>query len=61
MTPPAMLKLFLTGFAIVGVVYACIGSGIFQKANENWWGSLPKHKKAIFASAVGATLLQSFL
>ena len=57
----ATLKLFLTGFAIVGIGYVCVGSGLFDKARVNWWGSLPGHKKAIFASAIAATLLQGFL
>ena len=61
MTALAMLKLFLTGFAIVGIGYVCVGSGLFDKATENWWGSLPGHKKAIFTGAIAATLLNGFL
>ena len=56
-----VLKLFLTGYAIVGIAYVCIGSGAFSREQENWWGGLPDKKKAIFVSAIAATLLQSFL
>jgi hypothetical protein len=57
----AVLKLLLTGYAVVGIAYVCVGSGVFSREQENWWGSLPVKKKAIFASAIAATLLQSFL
>ena len=57
----AALKLFLTGYAVVGIAYVCIGSGAFSREQEDWWGSLPNKKKAIFASAIAVTLLQSFL
>lgn len=57
----ALFKLFLSGFAVAGIVYVCVGSGVFQKANENWWGSLPKRKKMILAGALAATLLQTLL
>ena len=55
------IKLFLTGFAIVGIAYVCVGSGLFDKTNESWWANLPAQKKLIFGCALGATLLQSFL
>jgi hypothetical protein len=55
------LRLFLTAFAVVGIAYVCIGSGVFRGTNKDWWGGLPGHKKAIFVGAIGATLLQSFL
>ena len=61
MSALTLFKLFLTGFAVVGIAYACIGSGMFRSENESWWASLPQHKKVIFGSAIGATLLQTFL
>jgi hypothetical protein len=57
----AVLKLFLTGYAVVGITYVCIASGAFSGEQENWWGSLPQMKKGIFVSAIAATLLQSFI
>jgi len=57
----AMFKLFLTGYAIVGIAYVCIGSGAFSSEQQNWWGSLPQMKKNIFISAIAATVLQSFI
>jgi len=57
----AAFKLFLTGYAIVGIAYVCIGSGAFSLEGENWWGSLPRMKQGIFISAIAATLLQSLL
>jgi hypothetical protein len=57
----AAFKLFLTGYAVVGIAYVCIGSGAFSGEQDNWWGSLPQLKKGIFISAMGATLLQTFL
>ena len=56
-----LFKFFLTGFAVVGIAYVCIGSGVFRSDNQNWWAGLPQHKKVIFGSALGATLLQTFL
>jgi hypothetical protein len=60
-TALAVFKLFLTGYAVVGIGYVCIGSGMFRSENENWWASLPRFKRVIFGSALGATLLQTFL
>jgi hypothetical protein len=57
----AVFKLFLTAYAVVGIAYACIGSGAFSREQENWWGSLPRLKQGILVSAIAATLLQSFL
>jgi hypothetical protein len=57
----AQIQLFLTAFAIGGILYVCLGSGVFDKENTNWWGSLPKHKQAIVIGAIAATLLQTFL
>jgi hypothetical protein len=57
----AVFKLFLTGYAVIGIAYVCIGSGAFSREQENWWASLPQLKKSIFISAIAATLLQSFL
>jgi hypothetical protein len=56
----ALVKLFLTGYAIVGIAYVCVGSGVFSREQTDWWGSLPQMKKGIFLSAIAATLLQSF-
>ena len=61
MTTLNVIRLLLVSFAVVGIAYACIGSGLFQRANEDWFGSLPKHKKVIFSCAIAATLIQSFL
>jgi hypothetical protein len=57
----AVFKLFLTGYAVVGIAYVCIGSGAFSGEQDNWWGNLPRMKQGIFISAIAATLLQSFL
>jgi hypothetical protein len=57
----AVFKLFLTGYAVVGIGYVCIGSGAFSGEQDGWWGSLPQMKKGIFISAIAATLLQSFI
>jgi len=57
----ALFKLFLTGYAVVGIAYVCIGSGAFSSEQDNWWGSLPQVKKNIFISAIAATILQSFI
>lgn len=61
MSALAIFKLLLTAYAVVGIAYACIGSGVFSAENESWWASLPQFKKLIFGSAIGATLLQTFL
>jgi len=57
----AAFKLFLTGYAVVGIAYVCIGSGAFSREQDNWWGSLPQLKKGIFISAIAATVLQTFI
>lgn len=57
----AVFKLFLTGYAVVGIAYVCLGSGAFSREQDNWWGSLPAMKKGIFISGIAATLIQSFL
>lgn len=55
------LRLSLILIAVCGITYACIGSGVFSRAQSNWWGELPKHKKIVFSAAIAATLLQTFL
>jgi len=57
----AAFKLFLTAYAVVGVAYVCIGSGVFSGEQENWWANLPQLKKGIFISAIAATVLQTFI
>ena len=57
----AAFKLFLTGYAVVGIAYVVVGSGAFSGEQENWWANLPQLKKGIFISAIAATLLQTFL
>ncbi|MBW2290514.1 MAG: hypothetical protein JRG80_14825 [Deltaproteobacteria bacterium] len=57
----AVFKLFLTGYAVIGIAYVCIGSGAFSREQENWWAGLPQLKKGIFLSGIAATVLQSFL
>jgi hypothetical protein len=57
----AVFKLCLTGFAVVGIAYVCIGSGVIRRDHQNWWAGLPRHKQLIFIGALGATLLQVLL
>jgi hypothetical protein len=57
----AIVKLFLTGYAIVGIAYTCVGSGVFDREQTDWWGSLPQKKKGIFISAIAATIVQGFI
>jgi len=57
----ALVKLLLIAFAVGGILYVCVGSNVFSKANENWWASLPSHKKVVFGCAIGATVIQTFL
>jgi hypothetical protein len=55
------IKIGLTGFSIVGISYACIGTGFLQNSESGWWNTLPKQKKNIFIAAIAATVLQTFL
>ncbi len=61
MVPLAVLKLLLCSVAVIGISYACLGSGAFKRANKDWWGGLSKQKRAAFVAAIGATIAQSFL
>lgn len=61
MSALSMFKLFLTGYAVVGIAYVCLSSGALRSETENWWADLPQFKKVIFGSGLGATLLQTFL
>ena len=61
MSEIAIVKLFLTGYAIVGIAYACVGSGVFDREQTDWWGSLPQKKKGIFIRAIAATIVQGFI
>ena len=59
MDPLNALRLTLVTCALVGIVYACSGSGAFSKGD--WWKNLPQTKKLAFGVAIAATVLQSFL
>jgi hypothetical protein len=61
MSSVAMFKLFLTGYAIVGILYVCVTTGAFSREQQNWWASLSDRNKAIFVSGIAATVIQSFL
>jgi len=57
----AMVRLGLIGYAVVGIAYACIGSGFLQNGQSGWWDELPKPKRIAFGTGVAASLLQMFL
>jgi hypothetical protein len=38
----AIIKLGLTGFAVVGILHACIGTGFLRSGETGWWEALPK-------------------
>ncbi len=59
MDPDNLPRLAIITFAIVGIAYACIGTGVFSKGD--WWNDLPQNKKIVFGTALAATLLQTFL
>jgi hypothetical protein len=55
------LRLFLSVFAVVGILYAWIGSGMLQKSNRDWWNELPQTKRVVFVLAIAATVAQAIL
>jgi hypothetical protein len=55
------LRLSMVTLTILGIGYACVGTGIFSREQTNWWGELPQHKKIIFGAALAATVVQTFL
>lgn len=56
-----VLKLGLIGYGVVGIAYVALGSGFFENRETGWWDGLPKPKKIIFGTALGASILQTFL
>jgi hypothetical protein len=56
-----LLKLGLIGYAVVGIAYACLGTGFLENRETGWWDELPKPKKIVFGTAIGASILQTFL
>jgi hypothetical protein len=61
METSTIIRLGLIGFAIVGISYACIGTGFLRGGQSGWWDALPKEKKRAFAAAIAASVLQTFL
>jgi hypothetical protein len=57
----SIVKLGLVGFAVVGIVFACTGTGFLRNEATGWWEKLPKEKRIVFVTAIGASILQSFL
>ncbi len=57
----SVIKLGLTGFGVVGLVYVCFSAGFLGGGETGWWEGLPKQKKIIFIAAIAATVLQTFL
>ena len=57
----SIVRLGLIGFAVVGIVYACAGTGFLQNRETGWWEGLPKQKRQVFMAAIGASVLQTFL
>ncbi len=57
----SVIKLGLTGFGIVGIVYVCASAGLMGGGEDGWWEGLSKQKKIVFAAAIAATVLQTFL
>jgi hypothetical protein len=57
----SIIKLGLTGFGIVGILHACIGTGFLRSGETGWWESLPKQKRIVFVAAIAASILQTFL
>ncbi len=56
----SIIKLGLNGFAVVGIGYACIGTGLLKNGEGGWWDGLSKPKKLLFGAALGASILQTF-
>jgi hypothetical protein len=56
-----LLKLGLIGYAVVGMAYSCLGTGFLENRETGWWEELPKPKKIVFGTAIGASILQTFL
>jgi hypothetical protein len=61
METSSIIKLCLIGFAVLGMSYACIGTGFLRGGQSGWWDSLPKEKKGVFVAAIVASVLQTFL
>jgi len=57
----ANIRVFLSIFAVLGIVYVWAGSGMMAKSNRDWWSELPQGKRIIFILAITATLLQMFM
>jgi hypothetical protein len=57
----SIIRLGLIGFAMVGIGYACVGTGFLKNRESGWWEGLPKEKRLIFGAAIGASVLQTFL
>jgi hypothetical protein len=57
----SIIRLCLIGFAVLGILYACIGTDFLRNRETGWWEALPKQKRVIFVAAIVASLLQSFL
>jgi hypothetical protein len=55
------LRLYLVVFAVVGLVYVWIGSGMMKKSNSDWWGELPRVKRIVFVLVLAATFAQMLL
>ncbi len=55
------LRLILVTISIGGIIYACVGTGVFSREQTNWWDELPKPKKIAAGAAIAATILQTFL
>jgi hypothetical protein len=55
------LRLFLIVFAVAGLVYVWLGSGMMTKSNRDWWDELPRLKQIVFVLAVIAGLGQMLL
>jgi len=57
----SIIKLGLIGFAVVGILYSCLGTGFLRNEETGWWESLPQEKRFIFVVAIAASVLQTFL
>jgi hypothetical protein len=57
----SIIKLGLIGFAVVGILYSCLGTGFLRNEETGWWESLPQEKRFIFVAAIAASVLQTFL
>ncbi|MBW2274231.1 MAG: hypothetical protein JRG96_13240 [Deltaproteobacteria bacterium] len=55
------VRLGLIAFAVVTIAYVCIGTGLWDKSNSDWWSQLPDHKRKLFIAAIALSLLQSFI